>query len=139
MREYRELLHDKIAHMLPVLHLPFQIQFTTQVYSKMMYLYHTSLTPLPFAPTIDMLEVGCAHGPGGEDDPGLTYTEARTHFGAWCIVSSPLILSHDTNDDTVSDEIWSIISNTEAIGINQAWAGDSGKHCVFYYLYFFFT
>jgi hypothetical protein len=73
-----------------------------------------------------MLEVGCDHGPGGEDDPGLSYVEARTHFGAWCIVSSPLILSHDTNNDTITDEIWPIISNTEAIAINQAWAGDSG-------------
>jgi alpha-galactosidase len=75
----------------------------------------------------DMLEVGCAHGPGGESDPGLSFVEARTHFGAWCIVSSPLILSHDTNNDTISDEIWPIISNTEAISVNQAWAGDSGS------------
>lgn len=74
-----------------------------------------------------MLEVGCDHGPGGEDDPGLSYIEARTHFGAWCIVSSPLILSHDTTDDAVTDEIWPIISNTEAIAVNAAWDGDSGK------------
>ncbi len=75
---------------------------------------------------LDMLEVGCSHGPGGENDPGLSYVEARTHFGAWCIVSSPLILSHDTMNDTITDEIWPIISNTEAIAVNQAWAGDSG-------------
>jgi hypothetical protein len=73
-----------------------------------------------------MLEVGCAHGPGGEDDPGLSYVEARTHFGAWCIVSSPLILSHDMTDDAVTDSIWDIITNTEAIEVNQVWAGDSG-------------
>jgi len=75
----------------------------------------------------DMLEVGCQNGPGGEHDPGLSFVEARTHFGAWCIVSSPLILSHDTMNDTVTDEIWPIISNTEAISINQAYAGDSGS------------
>ena len=74
----------------------------------------------------DMLEVGCANGPGGDNDPGLSYTEARTHFGAWCIVSSPLILSHDTTNNTISDEIWDIISNKEAIAVNQAWAGESG-------------
>ena len=74
----------------------------------------------------DMLEVGCQHGPGGDDDPGLSYAEARTHFGAWCIVSSPLILSHDMNNQTVTDDIWDIITNTEAIAVNQAWAGDSG-------------
>jgi hypothetical protein len=79
--------------------------------------------------SVDMLEVGCSHGPGGEDDPGLSFVEARTHFGAWCIVSSPLILSHDTNNDTISDEIWPIISNVEAIAVNQEWAGDSGIKC----------
>jgi hypothetical protein len=79
-----------------------------------------------------MLEVGCAHGPGGDNDPGLSFVEARTHFGAWCIVSSPLILSHDTNNDTISDEIWPIISNTEAIAVNQAWAGESGNLLLLY-------
>jgi alpha-galactosidase len=78
-------------------------------------------------PVTDMLEVGCKNGPGGPDDPGLSSVEARTHFGAWCIVSSPLILSHDVNDDAVTDEIWPIIANTEAIAINQAWAGESGE------------
>jgi len=53
----------------------------------------------------DMLQVGCAHGPGGKDDPGLSMAETRTHFGAWAIVSSPLTLSHDVNNDTVSDAI----------------------------------
>lgn len=28
-----------------------------------------------------MLEVGCEHGPGGDSDPGLSFVEARTHFG----------------------------------------------------------
>ena len=73
-----------------------------------------------------MLEVGCQHGPGGAGDPGLTLVEARTHFGAWCIVSSPLILSHDMTNDTISDAIWPIIANAEAIAVNQAWAGESG-------------
>lgn len=59
-------------------------------------------------------------------EPGLSVIESRTHFGAWCIVSSPLILSHDTNNATLTDSIWPIISNTEAIAVNQAWAGYSG-------------
>eukprot|EP00039_Didymoeca_costata_P001850 m.55616 g.55616 ORF g.55616 m.55616 type:complete len:447 (+) comp10994_c0_seq1:66-1406(+) len=74
----------------------------------------------------DMLQVGCAHGPGGKNDPGLTIQETRTHFGAWCIVSSPLTLSHDVNNDTISDMIWPIISNTEALAVNQAYHGHSG-------------
>jgi choline-glycine betaine transporter len=31
-------------------------------------------------------------------------------------------------NDTVTDGIWEIISNTEAIAVNQAWFGDSGEH-----------
>jgi len=74
----------------------------------------------------DMLEVGCQHGPGGAGDPGLTMAETRTHFGAWVIVSSPLTLSHDVNNDTVMDEVWPVISNKEAIAISQTYAGFSG-------------
>jgi len=74
----------------------------------------------------DMLEVGCQHGPGGAGDPGLSAAETRTHFGAWVIVSSPLTLSHDVNNDTIMDEIWPVISNKEAIAISQTYAGFSG-------------
>ena len=75
----------------------------------------------------DMLEVGCDHGRHGARDPGLSETEAATHFAAWAIVSSPLILSHDVNNATVMDAVWPIISNREAIAVNQAWAGHSGS------------
>jgi len=66
----------------------------------------------------DMLEVGVG---------SLTFQEWRSHFGAWCIVSSPLILSHDMTDPKVTATIWPIISNTEAIDVNQAWSGFSGS------------
>lgn len=75
----------------------------------------------------DMLEVGCQHGPGGASDPGLSPSETRAHFGAWAIVSSPLTLSMDVNNDTIMDQAWPLISNPEAIAINQAWAGHSGS------------
>lgn len=75
----------------------------------------------------DMLEVGCAHGPGGASDPGLNAAETRSHFASWCIVSSPLTLSHDVNNDTITDKIWPLISNKEALAINQDWAGHSGS------------
>jgi len=74
----------------------------------------------------DMLEVGCQHGPGGKGDPGLSPAETRSHFAAWAIVSSPLTLSHDVNNETVTAAIWDVITNREAIAINQAWAGHSG-------------
>jgi len=74
----------------------------------------------------DMLEVGCQHGPGGAGDPGLSIAESRTHFGGWVIVSSPLTLSHDVNNDTISDMIWPIISNKEVLAVSQTYAGFSG-------------
>ncbi len=86
-----------------------------------------SLFPPPHPHARQMLEVGCAHGPGGAGDPGLTMEETRAHFGAWCIVSSPLILSHDVNNATIMDAIWPIIANKEALAVNQAWAGFSGS------------
>ena len=64
-------------------------------------------------------QVGCQHGPGGAADPGLSDEETRSHFGAWAIVSSPLVLSHDVNNDTVSARVWDVIANTEIIAINQ--------------------
>jgi len=74
----------------------------------------------------DMLEVGCQDGPGGAKDSGLSIAETRTHFGAWVVVSSPLTLSHDVNNDTIMDEIWPIIANKEAIAVLQTYAGFSG-------------
>lgn len=66
----------------------------------------------------DMLQVGVRHG--------LNYHETRSHFGGWAIVSSPLTLSHDVNDDIVMDKVWDIISNREVLAVNQAYVGDSG-------------
>ncbi len=56
-----------------------------------------------------------------------SFVEDRSHFGAWCIISSPLILGHDLRDANVTARVWPIIANTEAIAINQAWAGHPGK------------
>jgi alpha-galactosidase len=69
----------------------------------------------------DMLEVGNF----GENE--LANVESKTHFFAWCIISSPLMISFDVTNDDLLDRIWTIISNTEAIAINQAWAGHPGR------------
>lgn len=74
----------------------------------------------------DMLEVGCQHGPGGAGDPGLSMAETRSHFASWIVVSSPLTLSHDVNNDTIMDQVWPIIANKEAIAVSQTYAGFSG-------------
>ena len=72
----------------------------------------------------DMLQVGVRSQIDGRI--GLSKQEARTHFGAWCVISSPLIIGFDVNDEEVNHEIWDIISNREAIAVNQAYDGDSG-------------
>ena len=47
--------------------------------------------------------------------------------GAWCIVSSPLILGMDMSNASTMADVWPYISNIEAIAVNQAWAGDPGR------------
>ncbi len=72
-----------------------------------------------------MLEVGVAPGLH-KNEVALTFGEARAHFGAWCVTSSPLVLGLDVRDDAVMDAMWPIVSNTEAIAVNQVWAGAAG-------------
>lgn len=74
----------------------------------------------------DMMQVGVTVGKDGGGEMALTAAETRSHFASWCIVSSPLVLSHDVNDEAVTDAVWDVISNREAIAVNQAYAGDSG-------------
>lgn len=66
-----------------------------------------------------------------EDDPeaGLaaSVAEWRTHFGAWAIVSSPLILSFDLSNRTTLETVWPFITNLEAIEVSQTWAGHPGR------------
>jgi len=65
----------------------------------------------------DMLEVGNL----------VNTTEDRTHFGAWAIMSSPLILSFDMNDTAKMDRVWPIITNKALIAVNQRWVGNPGR------------
>lgn len=73
----------------------------------------------------DMLEVGVTNS----QRPGLgtlTFAEARTHFGAWCLVSAPLVIGMDLTDTDKLAEVWPILANEEAISVNQAYVGDAG-------------
>ena len=58
--------------------------------------------------------------------PVLSFVENRAHFSMWTILSSPLVLSLNFSDAAVVDAVWPIITNTDAIGVNQAWAGSIG-------------
>jgi hypothetical protein len=53
--------------------------------------------------------------------------EDRLNFGLHVITSSPLILSFNVSNDALVAALWGIIANTEAIQINQQWAGSPGR------------
>lgn len=46
--------------------------------------------------------------------------------GAWCVISAPLYLGFDLRNETTLKAMWPIISNREAIAINQRYAGHPG-------------
>ena len=71
---------------------------------------------------MDMLEVGQIVGKmktafGAHGDTGLTRLEEQTHFGLWCMMSSPLLLGCDvrTMDDVTRD----LVTNPFLLGMNQ--------------------
>lgn len=64
---------------------------------------------------IDMLEVG----------NGMTFTEDQAHFSMWCIASAPLIAGNDIR--TMSAATKSVLTNTEAIAVDQDISGVQGK------------
>jgi alpha-galactosidase len=57
---------------------------------------------------LDMMEVG---------SEGLSVTESKSHFSLWCMVASPLMAGNDLR--SMSPEIAAILTNPEAISINQ--------------------
>jgi alpha-galactosidase len=71
-------------------------------------------------------------GPGGWNDPdmlevgngGMTYEEYKTHFSLWCIMKAPLLIGCDLTK--ASKETLEILSNTEAIAVNQDAMGVQG-------------
>lgn len=56
---------------------------------------------------MDMLEVG----------RGLTEEEDKTHFGMWCILSSPLLVGADMSK--IDDKAIKLMANEELIAVNQ--------------------
>eukprot|EP00729_Bicosta_minor_P001078 gene1078-4896_t len=67
----------------------------------------------------DSLEVG-----NGKRGKIMPESEARAHFSLWCITSSPLYLG--TKLQNLSESDLAIVSNKDAINVNQAWAGFAG-------------
>lgn len=61
---------------------------------------------------MDMLEVGVSTWAGK-----LTDEECKTHFGMWCLMSSPLLIG--CNVSTLSSTAKSILKSKEVIAVNQ--------------------
>lgn len=78
----------------------------------------------------DMSVIGVTNldlgGCKGVCPPEMTYAEQRSHWGLWCVASQPLTLSLDLRNDTAVDFVWPIITNVDALAINQAWGGAPG-------------
>lgn len=70
-------------------------------------LYLSAYTSLGHYNDMDMLEIG----------RGLSEEEDKTHFGIWCIMSSPLMLGCDLN--SLSENALSLLKNEELIALNQ--------------------
>jgi alpha-galactosidase len=64
----------------------------------------------------DMLEVG---------NKGLKFNESQAHFSFWCLLAAPLIAGNDVR--TMSDSTKSILTNKEAISVNQDVLGIEGS------------
>lgn len=65
---------------------------------------------------MDMLVVGM-HGAGHVGLGGCTNDEYRTHFTAWAIFGSPLMIGCDIRK--MDDEAYKILTNPEVLAINQ--------------------
>lgn len=56
---------------------------------------------------MDMLEVG----------RGMTTEEDKTHFGMWCMMSSPLLIGCDVT--SIDDKTLALLTNPELVALNQ--------------------
>lgn len=65
----------------------------------------------------DMLEVG----------NGMSFEEDRAHFSLWCMMASPLMAGNDLRQ--MSEQTRAILTNQEAIAINQDSLGIQGFKC----------
>lgn len=65
----------------------------------------------------DMMEVG----------NGMSTAEDRAHFSLWCMMASPLMAGNDLRD--MSRETREILTNREAIAVNQDSLGVQGFKC----------
>jgi len=59
--------------------------------------------------------------------PGeATFEWQQAHFGAWCIMSAPLVLGFDLRNEDIISDVWAFVANEEAIEVSQSWSGHPG-------------
>lgn len=96
------------------------------------YLDHGTWKQTGVMPIVD-LQKGLRKyaGPGHWNDPdmlevgnGMSVPEDRTHFSMWCMLAAPLMAGNDLRK--MSKETQSILTNKEAIAINQDKLGIEG-------------
>ena len=75
----------------------------------------------------DLANGTCGYASPERRSGGLSLNESKAHFSAWCVVSSPLVLGHDLADNETYDAAWPVISNPEAIRVDQMYDGDAGR------------
>ncbi|HVV56237.1 MAG TPA: glycoside hydrolase family 27 protein [Mucilaginibacter sp.] len=86
---------------------------------------HNGWTPLSVLNILDRQDsIRQYAGPGHWNDPdmlevgnGLTNTEDKAHFSIWCMLAAPLMAGN--NLETMSDETRKILTNKDAIAIDQ--------------------
>ena len=61
----------------------------------------------------------------------MDYGWNRAHFGAWCVVSAPLILGMDVTKQEIVGPVIYIITNPEAIAVNQVSRAMASPICLF--------
>ena len=78
---------------------------------------------------MDMLQVGRYAGevknPICEADTGLTHAEERTHFGMWCMMSSPLLIGCDVR--RLPETTRELVTNPFLLSMNQNDLGLQGS------------
>mmetsp|Transcript_71242 Transcript_71242/g.87389 ORF Transcript_71242/g.87389 Transcript_71242/m.87389 type:complete len:428 (-) Transcript_71242:1030-2313(-) len=51
----------------------------------------------------------------------------QSHFSAWAVVSSPLILGFDLTNENIINRVWPVITNKEVLNVSQSWGGHPGR------------
>eukprot|EP00658_Telonema_sp_P-2_P071766 TRINITY_DN60985_c0_g1_i2.p1 TRINITY_DN60985_c0_g1~~TRINITY_DN60985_c0_g1_i2.p1 ORF type:complete len:224 (-),score=47.42 TRINITY_DN60985_c0_g1_i2:71-742(-) len=78
----------------------------------------------------DILEVGVGEFGWSEVDSEVKNDKNRAHFSMWAVTSSPLLAGNDVRNAPAA--ITAILTNKQAIAVNQLYAGNAGDVITFF-------